>query len=120
MADDAPSKASDPSAARRGQLREVAALLAKVAAPDDRLLADAKAELAILNQQSPPAVRLFSFRRRSTALQRRADKLLRDAQDSRDGIVALHAKVQTVEAELAEVRNRQRALEVEARGSTAG
>ena len=48
MADDAAFK-TDSSAARREQLREVVAVLSKTVAPDDRLLAEANAELATAN-----------------------------------------------------------------------
>ena len=109
------AKASDPSAARREQLRAVIAVLSKSAVPGDRLLEESKAELALLNQQRPPAVRLLALQRRSATLQKKAERILREVQEHRDAIAELQGKIVDAEGELDDVRAQQKCLEAEAR-----
>ena len=66
---DGAGKSGDPTSARREQLREVVALLTKIAKPGDQMLVDARAELAALNAQRPPAARLLALQRRNANLQ---------------------------------------------------
>ena len=114
---------SDPPAAgdvseRRGKLREVVATLTRTAGDDPLLarhLGEAKAELAALSAQRPPAVRLLALQRRSVALERKADRLVREGADLRAEAKKVDDKIEANLGDLDAVRQQTRALEEETR-----
>ena len=57
----------------------------------------------------------MALQRRSTALKRKADKLVREGQELRAGVKDLEAKIAANELDLGEVRQQQRSLEEQAR-----